>query len=493
MELNERLERARQRVVLALDVDTLDKALDLVSRLHPYVGMFKVGLELLTAEGAPQVVKAIKEAGGEIFFDGKFDDIGNTIGAATKAATKHGVKIINLHASATMPAMLEAVKNKGRAKIYAVTVLTSIDEHNSNIVFGGPTKAKVLQMAREAKLAGCDGIICSPQELEMLGLCPELSSLKKMTPGIRPAFSQVNDQKRIMTPAEAIKAGAHYLVIGRPITKPDGMTPEEAALKVLEEIAEVLDNETKTRESEIMKIFEDSKAIITGSHIVYTSGKHGEAYVNKDAVYPHTAKVSRLCQFIAEDFENEEIDTVVGPVVGGVSLSQWTAHHLSALQGKEILAVSADKIEILSGKQVIEQMCRFMRIESWNSFLGEDSKREIEKVPGSTEFVIKRGQDKFITGKKILVVEDILTTGGSVKKVVEIVKEMGGEIIGVGALCNRGGVIPEQIGEIPVLKALVNVNLDAYDEADCPYCKSGIPINTSVGKGAEYLKKKQQK
>jgi orotate phosphoribosyltransferase len=78
------------------------------------------------------------------------------------------------------------------------------------------------------------------------------------------------------------------------------------------------------REKEISRIFEDSQAIITGSHIVYTSGKHGEAYVNKDAVYPHTARVSRLCSFIAEDFEDVEIDAVVGPVVGGVALAQWT-------------------------------------------------------------------------------------------------------------------------------------------------------------------------
>lgn len=452
--LNERLERARERVVLALDVDTLDKALDLVKRLHPYVGMFKVGLQLLIAEGAPKVVKAIHEAGGKVFLDGKFDDIPNTVGQSSKEAAKLGVKIFNLHASAGMPAMLEAVKNKGRSKVYAVSVLTSIDEHNSNIVFGSPTKAKVLQMAREATLAGCDGLICSPQELEMLGACPELSSLKKMTPGIRPAFSQANDQKRIMAPFEAIEAGAHYLVIGRPITKPDGITPEEAALKVLDEVAKALSYQSEARESEISQIFEDSKAIITGSHIVYTSGKHGDAYVNKDAVYPHTAKVSRLCQFIAEDFENEEIDAVVGPVVGGVALAQWTAHHLSLLQGKEVLAICADKEE--------------------------------------SSFVIRRGQDKFITGKKILVVEDILTTGGSVKKVIETVRSLNGEVVGVGALCNRGGISVDDICGVPILKSLVQVNLQAFDEADCPYCKAGVEINTSVGKGADFLKKKHQ-
>ena len=187
--LDPRLERARKKVILALDVDNLDKALVLVRLLNPYVGMFKIGLELITGEGAPKVVAAIKEIGGNPFFDGKFDDIPTTVGNASKQAAKLGVKIFNLHASASMPAMLAAVANKGRAKVYAVTVLTSIDENNSNIVYGSPTKAKVLQMAREAVLAGCDGIICSPQELEMLKACPELAELKRMTPGIRPAFS----------------------------------------------------------------------------------------------------------------------------------------------------------------------------------------------------------------------------------------------------------------------------------------------------------------
>jgi len=489
--LTERLERARQKVVLALDVDSVDVAFDLIERLNPYVGMFKVGLELITAGLAHNIINCIHLEGGKVFYDGKFDDIPHTVGNSSKQAAKLGVKIFNVHASAGMPAMLEAVKNKGRSKVYAVSVLTSFDENNSNIVYGGPTKAKVLQMAREATLAQCDGLICSPQELEMLGACPELSSLKKMTPGIRPAFAQVNDQKRVMTPAEAIKAGAHLLVIGRPITKPDGgMTPEEAAMRVLEEIAPVLDNQMEAREVEIMKIFEDSKAIITGSHIVYTSGKHGEAYVNKDAIYPHTEKVSRLCQFIAEDFENENIDAVVGPVVGGISLSQWTAYHLSKLQGKEVLAISSDKIEEESGESMakrLKNLCNEEVLSSADWLLNFMS----NEIKSSATFVIKRGQDKLVTGKRILIVEDILTTGGTVKKVVEAVEMIGGEIVGVGALCNRGGITSEQIGNVPILKALVNVKLKAFDEADCPYCKANIPINTSVGKGNEYLKNKK--
>ena len=141
---------------------------------------------------------------------------------------------------------------------------------------------------------------------------------------------------------------------------------DEKLERARKKVVLALDVDTLARKSEIIKIFEESQAIITGSHVVYTSGKHGAEYVNKDAVYPYTSKLSRLCECIAEDFEDTEIDVVVGPVVGGIALAQWTAHHLSLLKGKEILAVCADK--------------------------------------NGDGFVIERGQDKFITNKKILVV-----------------------------------------------------------------------------------------
>ena len=109
---------------------------------------------------------------------------------------------------------------------------------------------------------------------------------------------------------------------------------------------------------------------------------------------------------------------------------------------------------------------------------------------GETSFVIKRSQDKFVKGKRILIVEDVLTTGGSVKKVSETILAMGGIVVGVGALCNRGNVLAEAIG-VPVIKSLINVTLDAFDEADCPLCARNIPINTAVGKGADFLKRKE--
>ncbi len=200
-------------------------------------------------------------------------------------------------------------------------------------------------------------------------------------------------------------------------------------------------------------------AIITGSHIVYTSGRHGRDYVNKDAVYPHTAIISDLCRNIAAQFVGYGPEVVVAPAIGGVILSQWVAHHLSHLLEvsiQDILAVYAEKAD-----------------------------------DGS--FVIKRGYDKLVKGKRVLVVEDILNTGGSVKKVVEAVRFIGGDVIGLGALCNRGGVTPKDVGDVPRLITLANVSMDSWAEDECPMCAQQIPINIDVGKGREFLARQKAK
>jgi orotidine-5'-phosphate decarboxylase len=233
---------AKDRIIVALDVSTLEEVRRLVEELAPYVGCFKIGLELLTAVGAPKVVEFVHALGGQIFYDGKFDDIPNTVGGAAKAVAGLNVRMFSIHASAGIEAMVAAVANKGQSLVLAVTVLTSLEENNAHLIFGLPSKATVLQLARDAKLAGCDGIICSPQELRVLGEQRELDSLLKVTPGVRPVWATAGDQKRVMRPAEAIAAGADYLVIGRPITRPPGGigTPVDAARKIAEEIASVL-------------------------------------------------------------------------------------------------------------------------------------------------------------------------------------------------------------------------------------------------------------
>ncbi len=204
---------------------------------------------------------------------------------------------------------------------------------------------------------------------------------------------------------------------------------------------------------DVLEVLRRTGGYITGSHIVYTSGKHGEAYLNKDAVYPHTFETSAICQQIAEKFKDKNIEVVVAPALGGIILSQWTAYHLSKMTGREILGLYT------------------------------------EKTPEKDQ-IFTRGYDKLLLGKRVLVVEDIVTTGGSVKKSMGSVKKAGGEIIAVCVLTNRD---PDNINSETVgapFFALSEVRMKAWDENDCDLCKKGVPINTTVGKGREYLQKK---
>jgi orotidine-5'-phosphate decarboxylase len=232
----------KDRIIVALDVDSLEKAKDLIESLSPHVGMFKVGLELLTAAGAPQVVKFVHDHGGQVFYDGKFKDIPNTVAGASKAVANMYVKMFNLHASTGRKSIEAAVSNRGTSSVLGVTVLTSFDEEECESVYGQKPGPKVLQLSKILQETGAQGIICSPKELELLGQHQELDSLIKVIPGVRPTWAAAGDQKRIMTPAEAIKAGATYLVIGRPITKPPSEigTPADAAQKIAEEIASAI-------------------------------------------------------------------------------------------------------------------------------------------------------------------------------------------------------------------------------------------------------------
>ena len=225
------------------------------------------------------------------------------------------------------------------------------------------------------------------------------------------------------------------------------------------------------KREEILKIFADAGAVIAGSHIICTSGKHSASYVDKDAIYPHTRNISRLCYKIAEWFADDNVEVVVAPEKE-VLFSQWSAHHLSELTGREIFAFYAEKETI----QIPDP---------------EDKGRICYRETG--QFIIKRGGAQHIIQRKnVLVVEDILTTGGSAKKVIEVTRATGGNVVGLGALCNRGGVTPQDVANPSKFISLVNVKLDAWDKADCPLCAQNIPINTDVGKGREYLARKKR-
>jgi orotate phosphoribosyltransferase len=192
-------------------------------------------------------------------------------------------------------------------------------------------------------------------------------------------------------------------------------------------------------------ILAESGAVLRDSHVVYTSGRHGSAYVNKDAVYPHTERVRELCAMMAELGRPLRAEVVCGPAMGGIILAQWTGHALG------LPAVYA------------------------------------EKAPGGG-MVLKRGYDGLVRGRRVLVVEDVLNTGGSLADTVRAVAAAGGTVAGAVALCNRGGVAAAAVG-VPVLHALVEVTLDSWAAEECPLCRDGVPVNTDVGKGREFLAK----
>mgnify|MGYP001599278371 CR=1 FL=1 len=236
------MQTARERIYAALDVSSLEQAQTLVEELAPFVGCFKVGLQLLTSVGAPMVVRLVHSLGGKVGYDGKLDDIPNTVGETAKIIADFGVLWFNVHASAGRKSVEAAIANRGKSQVFGVTVLTSIDEEECISIFGDKPGPKALLFSRMLAEAGADGIICSPKELAFLNEHEELACLTKVTPGVRPEWASTDDQKRVMTPGEAIAAGATNLVIGRPITKPPSEIgpPVEAAKRIADEIEAAL-------------------------------------------------------------------------------------------------------------------------------------------------------------------------------------------------------------------------------------------------------------
>jgi len=211
---------SKDRIIVALDVKTLQEAQKAVDELFEYVGAFKVGLELITSQGGPQVVKMIHEMGGKVFFDAKFSDIPNTVAEASASAANLDVWMFNLHASCGRDAMKAAAAKKGNSLAIAVTVLTSIDDEASKEIFSETASKKALIFAHMAQECGLDGVVCSALELDLFKREKLTDSLMTIVPGIRPEWAARDDQSRIMTPKMAIEKGASFLVIGRSIMKP---------------------------------------------------------------------------------------------------------------------------------------------------------------------------------------------------------------------------------------------------------------------------------
>jgi len=214
------------------------------------------------------------------------------------------------------------------------------------------------------------------------------------------------------------------------------------------------------KEEKIISILKKVGAVIVDDHFVYTSGKHGSVYIRKDKLYPFTRLTSKVCKMMAEKVKDLDIEVVVGPALCGIVLSQWTAYHLSQMTKKEVLSVFSEKT--YDDKQIFDR-----------------------------PQMLKRGYDALVKGKRVLVVEDLTTTGASVKKVVDRVKEAGGKVVSVFILVNRN---PGDVNSLRMgapLYSLAVFKADAFDENKCPLCKKNIPINTQVGHGKEFLSRKK--
>ncbi len=228
-------------IIVALDVPTEEAALDLADQLTGKVGAFKIGLELFTKCG-PDIVRKVRERGIDVFLDLKFHDIPNTVAQAVRSAVDLDVQMLTIHTcggldmmrAAEEAAQEQAAKNRCEVPlVLGVTVLTSMDTNDlTRVGVEQDVGRQVERLAALANEAGLRGLVCSPLEIAQLrAFLPH--ELKLVTPGIRPAGEDVGDQKRILTPKEAIEAGADWLVIGRPIRQPKEGTPAEAAAKIL--------------------------------------------------------------------------------------------------------------------------------------------------------------------------------------------------------------------------------------------------------------------
>ncbi|PTQ78632.1 orotidine-5'-phosphate decarboxylase [Nitrosomonas oligotropha] len=209
------------RIIVALDFPSAEDALKLARKLKPHLCRLKVGKELFTAAG-PQLVEKLMHMEFDVFLDLKFHDIPNTVASACKAAAHLGVWMMNVHALGgrkMLTAARDTIPQSSNTKLIAVTLLTSMDQSDiADIGLQGKPEQIVMRLAQLAKDCGLDGVVCSA--LEATNLRQQFGAdFCLVTPGIRPADSQVNDQKRITTPQQAIENGASYLVIGRPITQ----------------------------------------------------------------------------------------------------------------------------------------------------------------------------------------------------------------------------------------------------------------------------------
>src|SRR5213083_89109 len=226
---------AADKIIVALDVATKEKVLALVKELRDWISFFKIGLQLYTAEG-PEIVRAVLSTGAKVWLDIKLHDIPNTVARAVESANNLGVHMLTIHLSGGSKMIRAATAARANNMLLlGVTVLTSATEQTlREIGVAGKVDDQVLRLARLGVEAGIDGVVASPHEIKKLR-AEFASRIKIVVQGIRPTWAEPGDQKRFMTPREALEAGADYIGIGRPITA--HQRPSEAVAKILQELS----------------------------------------------------------------------------------------------------------------------------------------------------------------------------------------------------------------------------------------------------------------
>lgn len=209
----------------------------------------------------------------------------------------------------------------------------------------------------------------------------------------------------------------------------------------------------KNTQTEVIEILTKTNAIMPHDHFVGTSGKHFDTYINKDALFPHTKETARIGQLFAETYAALDIDTVAAPAMGGIILSQWTAYYLSEIKKKEIVSVYA------------------------------------EKKDGGLAFT--RGYDAHIRNKRVLIIEDMATTGGSLNMMIDLVKKNNGNAIAASVMVNKNKKVSTETFGIP-FTALAIYEIEMYDAEHCMLCKKEIPVNTTIGHGKTFMEKYKQ-
>ncbi len=414
------------RLVVALDVAQAEQAERIVDDLYELDLIYKVGMEPLYGYGE-RIFSHMQARDVRHFIDAKLHDIPRTVAAGIKQLVRHGTHIVNVHALGGTEMMRAAVEaTRARAgeldcsppHVFAVTILTSMGERDLSAVgLSGTPEQAAIRLAALARDAGCSGVVCSAHEVA--GIKRALGSqFLTLTPGIRPAHADRGDQKRVTTAAQAVAAGSDYVVVGRPITQaPDPLAAARQTARRNGGAMTGIDLERELKE----------RGALLDGHFRLSSGRHSDRFIQKFRILEDPEILEPTAREIAAAFAGAHPTVVVSAAVGGILLGYEVAR---ALGTKAIFVEKENGIPVL------------------------------------------RRNFSLTSHDRALVVEDVITTGGSVKEVLRIVHAHGARVLGVGAIVSRSQV---DFG-VPT-HALLAMPIASYEQGSCPQCARGEALS----------------